>query len=59
MIRAIDSQNLPINDIGLLKLEKPIEFQNHIVPICMSEEKADFAGETAWIAGWGNISKVI
>ena len=55
----IDNQNLPINDIGLLKLQKPIEFQDHIMSICMPQDGADFAGETGWVTGWGNISNFL
>ena len=42
-------------DIGLLRLNKPIKFQDNIIPICLPEDDNDFVGETAWVTGWGDI----
>ncbi|XP_044752980.1 trypsin-1-like isoform X2 [Coccinella septempunctata] len=41
------------NDIALLKLELPLEFGIHIMPICFPGSNQHFAGN-AIVAGWGN-----
>ena len=40
-------------DIGLLKLDSPIAFQDNIMPICLPKDDNDFEGKSAWITGWG------
>ena len=42
-------------DIGLLRLNKPIKFQDNIMPICLPEDDRDFVGDTAWVTGWGDL----
>ena len=42
-------------DIGLLRLDRPLKFQDNIMPICLPEDDNDFIGETAWVTGWGNL----
>ena len=39
------------NDIGLVKLDQPIEFQANIMP------KVDdhFENKMAWVTGWGDL----
>ena len=47
-------------DIGLLKLDRPIDFQDNVIPICLSQDENDendFQGKTAWATGWGYIGK--
>ena len=47
-------------DIALLKLDRPIDFQDNVIPICLSQDENDendFQGKTAWATGWGYIGK--
>lgn len=44
-------------DIALLKLDRPMEFQANVIPICLPQDENDFQGKTAWATGWGNIGK--
>ncbi|XP_022242785.1 transmembrane protease serine 9-like [Limulus polyphemus] len=43
------------NDLALLELETPVQFQPHIVPICLPENEEDFTGKTAFVSGWGKL----
>ncbi|CAL7950620.1 unnamed protein product [Xylocopa violacea] len=43
------------NDLALLELESPIQFDVHIVPICMPEDGIDFTGRMATVTGWGRL----
>lgn len=44
------------NDLALLELERPVEFQPHIVPICLPGRNEDFTGRTSYVTGWGKLS---
>ncbi|XP_066588272.1 serine protease filzig [Prorops nasuta] len=43
------------NDLALLELESPVQFDAHIVPICMPDDGADFTGRMATVTGWGRL----
>ncbi|XP_076311603.1 uncharacterized protein LOC143225667 [Tachypleus tridentatus] len=43
------------NDLALLELETPVQFQPHIVPICLPKDGEDFTGKTAFVSGWGKL----
>ncbi|GAU89143.1 hypothetical protein RvY_01727 [Ramazzottius varieornatus] len=44
------------NDICLLKMEKPIQFSDHVSPVCLPETSQELpVGTECWITGWGNI----
>ncbi|XP_014614554.1 PREDICTED: mucin-5AC isoform X1 [Polistes canadensis] len=43
------------NDLALLELESPVQFDAHIVPICMPDENVDFTGRMATVTGWGRL----
>jgi len=43
------------NDLALLELESPIQYDTHIVPICMPADHADFTGRMATVTGWGRL----
>lgn len=43
------------NDLALLELESPIQFDAHIVPICMPPDDADYTGQMATVTGWGRL----
>lgn len=44
------------NDLALLKMDQPVEFQPHIVAICLPEDNEDFTGKIAHVSGWGKLS---
>ena len=41
------------NDIALLRLEMPIKWNQHTIPICLPNEDAIVDG-TCYTTGWGN-----
>lgn len=41
------------NDIAILELESPIDFQPHIVPICLPKDDDELEGKTAFVTGMG------
>lgn len=43
------------NDLALLELESPVQFDEHIVPICMPADGIDFTGRMATVTGWGRL----
>lgn len=43
------------NDLALLELETSVNFDAHIVPICMPPDNADFTGRMATVTGWGRV----
>ncbi|XP_043794945.1 serine protease filzig [Apis laboriosa] len=43
------------SDLALLELESPIQFDVHIVPICMPDDGIDFTGRMATVTGWGRL----
>ncbi|XP_043680145.1 serine protease filzig isoform X1 [Vespula pensylvanica] len=43
------------NDLALLELESPVQFDSHIVPICMPDDNVDFTGRMATVTGWGRL----
>ncbi|KAL6261492.1 hypothetical protein P5V15_006581 [Pogonomyrmex californicus] len=43
------------NDLALLELESPVQFDEHIVPICMPDDGIDFTGRMATVTGWGRL----
>ena len=42
------------NDIAILKLEKPLEFNKNIQPACLpSDDFEPEVGSTCFVSGWG------
>ena len=42
------------NDIALIKLDKPVNFDKHVVPVCIDEtKKINVSNKVAWATGWG------
>lgn len=41
------------NDIGLLKLEKPLQYSNVIQPVELPNPEEDFNGQLVTVSGWG------
>ena len=43
------------NDIALLELDSAVEYQPHVVPICMPNESEISVGMSAYVTGWGRL----
>ncbi|CAH2238016.1 jg10339 [Pararge aegeria aegeria] len=43
------------NDLALLELDTPVQFDAHIVPICMPPDDGDYTGRFATVTGWGRL----
>ncbi|GLH00885.1 Serine protease lint [Gryllus bimaculatus] len=43
------------NDLALLELETPVQFDEHVVPICLPRDNEDFTGRVATVTGWGRL----
>lgn len=43
------------SDLALLELESPVQFDVHIIPICMPDDGIDFTGRMATVTGWGRL----
>ncbi|XP_068727107.1 transmembrane protease serine 11D-like isoform X1 [Montipora capricornis] len=45
----------PMNDVAILKLDKPLVFTNHVQPLCLPRTDEVFApNEECHVAGWGH-----
>nr|XP_051692193.1 brain-specific serine protease 4 [Oryctolagus cuniculus] len=43
-------------DIALVRLERPVQFSERVLPICLPDSSVHLpAGTDCWIAGWGSI----
>ena len=45
------------NDLALVQLDEPIDFQPHVGPICLPPENIDLLGKNATVTGWGRLSE--
>ncbi|XP_028141780.1 serine protease filzig [Diabrotica virgifera virgifera] len=52
--RQYDAQTFE-NDLALLELEQPVQFDQHILPICLPRDNEDFVGRMATVTGWGRL----
>ncbi len=46
------------NDIALIKLEKPVEFDTknfRVIPVCVPTESESFQDKTSYATGWGTL----
>ncbi|XP_038610616.1 serine protease 27-like [Tachyglossus aculeatus] len=45
-------------DVALVKLDAPVTFNDHIMPVCVPDLGVDFqAGMKCWVTGWGSPSE--
>lgn len=44
------------DDMALIQLDRPVEFDMNIQPICLPEKSDDFTGEDAFVSGWGYLT---
>ena len=42
-------------DVALLRFDEPVKFKPNVIPICLSDDNEDLAGQTGWITGWGTL----
>ena len=43
-------------DLALLRFEEPVKFAENLIPICLPDDPdEDWAGQTGWITGWGQL----
>ncbi|XP_018322610.1 serine protease 33-like [Agrilus planipennis] len=52
--RGFDSRTL-YNDIAIITLDNPVQFNKKIRPICLPSSGANFAGRAATVIGWGSL----
>ncbi|XP_063076992.1 transmembrane protease serine 9-like [Engraulis encrasicolus] len=46
------------NDIVLLRLSSPVDFNDYIRPVCLAASGSTFSpGANVWFTGWGNIEE--
>lgn len=45
------------NDLALVQLDEPIDFQPHISPICLPPDNIELVGRNATVTGWGRLSE--
>ena len=42
------------NDLALLQLVSPVQYQANIIPACIPRDK-HLEGQTGWVTGWGKM----
>ncbi|XP_003745882.1 venom protease-like [Galendromus occidentalis] len=52
-----DYENLNVDsyDVAILVLDKPVEYQANIMPICLPQPNQSFLGKLATVSGWGRV----
>ncbi|KAG5277685.1 hypothetical protein AALO_G00090240 [Alosa alosa] len=46
------------NDIALLRLSTPVNFNDYVSPVCLAASGSEFStGTNSWITGWGYIGE--
>lgn len=45
------------NDIGVIQLDKPVEIDRYIRPVCLPTQDKSYVGEYGIVAGWGRQSE--
>jgi len=41
------------NDIALVRLNRDVQYREHIIPVCLPAPSEDFVGAKAVVIGWG------
>ena len=45
-------------DLALLRFKEPVKFDSNLIPICLpDDDNEDFAGQTGWVTGWGQLNE--
>lgn len=39
--------------LALLKLARPVQYKEHIVPVCLPKFRENFEGRLGTVVGWG------
>lgn len=52
--RSFDSRTL-YNDVALLTLESPVQYNTNVRPICLPRSSEQFGGNYGTVIGWGSI----
>ena len=45
--------NIMNHDLALIELEDPLQFNDHLQPVCLPKVSSPEAGRQCFIAGWG------
>ncbi|KAB7507862.1 Trypsin epsilon [Armadillidium nasatum] len=56
MHEGYNGRDVTKNDIGLIKLEKPLNFTDKIMPVCL-HTRNNYANVGAIVTGWGRVSE--
>ena len=51
--KGIHFNGSSVNDIALIKLDSPVQFDHYIQPICLASDSVDIRGRYGYISGWG------
>lgn len=45
------------NDLALVQVDEPFDFQPHVSPICLPPDNIELVGRNATVTGWGRLSE--
>ncbi|XP_068220837.1 trypsin-1-like isoform X3 [Palaemon carinicauda] len=45
------------NDIGVIELDEPVDFDRNVRPVCLPTENITYTGENGLVTGWGRLSE--
>jgi hypothetical protein len=43
------------NDVALLKLDRPVDFSDQVVPVCVDDGSVNYDGAVCWATGYGSL----
>ncbi|XP_014467233.1 PREDICTED: trypsin-1-like [Dinoponera quadriceps] len=44
------------NDIALIRLKAPVQFNENVKPVCLPHKGSDYTGHNAQVIGWGRVT---